>query len=207
MKKIIGVDIDGVLADFNKGFREVLKTVSGRDLFNGEVWPPCWDWPTHYGYTPEEIAAAWQAVATNPTFWSSLDHYEDARPMLKALVAQVREEDAEVYFITSRYESKGLHGQSLMWLLRKSLGFLRPGEAVLPTVVIARGNKGLLAQGLGLTHFVDDKPENCVSVALANPRCVVVLLRRSYNQGQALQLWQDYKIVNVASLSEFVEEL
>jgi hypothetical protein len=202
---IIGVDIDGVLANFNKAYRQRLISVTGRDLIpevdcRGEApgeEPPCWDYAPVYGYTKDEDRATWNSIKNDREFWVNLSPLPGA---FQALQRFVRLQDAghEVYYITSR-PGVEVQTQSLLWLLKQQgLG--------LPTVMIARGEKGLLAAGLQLTHFLDDRPENCFSVQIASPNTGNYLLACRYNE------WARERCTNegihvVATVSDFINDL
>jgi hypothetical protein len=200
---IIGVDIDGVLANFNAGYRRKLIEVTGRDLIPEEVCrgsrpgeePPCWNYAPHYGYTREEDHATWESIKSDYQFWQSLQPLPGGTAMLRTLKAAEFERDAEIYFITSR-PGRTAKEQTEWWL--QTRGFSHA------TVMIARGEKGFFANGLGLTHFVDDKPENCESVKIARPGAHNYLLSCRYNESAHDRLKaQGIHVIN--SLSEFTE--
>lgn len=178
--KVIGLDIDGVLADFNEGYRKVLTTVTGKDRFNGEVDPPCWSYEKHYGYTEAEVHRAWEVIMADAGFWERLNPYDYTPALLNRVEDIAREQRAEVYFITSR-PGVEVKDQTERWLLRHGYG-----DWEHPTVLIARGAKGPLAYSLGLTHFVDDRIENIESVLDNSPGTLTRLWGRRYNQGTNL---------------------
>lgn len=182
--KIIGIDIDGVLANFNARYRDMLVQVTGRDLIpvddcssvTADHTPPCWNYAPVYGYTREEDSRTWVAIRDSPDFWMSPDPLPAALPFLWALQASDRRTAPEYYFITTR-PGASVKYQTERWL--QNLGFYNP------TVLITRGDKGQLAAGLGLTHFIDDRPENCLDVRAARgERCRVFLLDARYNRAQ-----------------------
>lgn len=176
---VIGVDLDGVLANFNAAYRTKLIEVTGRDLIpeqdcsgnTVETTPPCWYYPVdHYGYTKDEDKATWKAIVESPDFWRSIRPYPETFDFLCGLG------DNEVYFITTRPGATA-HSQSVEWLERL-------GEPT-PNVIIARGSKGDIAKGIGLTHFIDDKPENCWDVYMESPDTKIFMPRTRYNQHHA----------------------
>jgi hypothetical protein len=207
----LGCDVDGVLANFGSAFRRVLRETSGRALIPEGEEPPVWDWPEHYGYTAKEIRAAWAAVSHDPGFWQYLDALPGAQEFLAWLWRSVStfnwtdgfggfETNVEVYFITTRLHGRAVKRQTELWLQRN--GFL--GES--RTVCIARGEKGHLAAGLGLTHMIDDRPENLASVVMYAPTCRTYLRRVPYNKSFVPLLTSD-GIVVVDSLEQFREHL
>lgn len=207
--KIIGVDVDGVLADFNTDYRRLLCETTGRDLFNGETpeigkgcWePPCWYYAEHYGYTKEEDKRVWDIMLRDShTFWQNLQPYPGSPQFLQSL----RLVNADVYFITTRPGLSCKH-QTEVWLERH--GYPRP------TVLIARGDKGGVASTLRLTHFIDDRPENCIDVKEACreagnewPSCSISLLNRRYNE--RYHTWMNnHNIQVIDTLDQFISEV
>lgn len=186
----IGIDVDGILANFNKAYREMLIKVSGRDLIPETFEPPTWNYATVFGYTKEEDAAAWKEITSDPIFWRRLGVLPGAREMLDAI------DDARhaVYFITTRPGVSTQH-QTETWLRNFVLA---------PTVLIAKTSedKGVLARGLGLTHFIDDKPENCLAVKSHIPSCHVYLLDALYNRWAGWDARYN-DIVRIYSLDKF----
>lgn len=199
----IGVDLDGVLCNFNHAFQKRVIAVTGEDKFRGDdfnqIDPPCWDYVRqHYGYSQGQNRAVWDSVIEDPSFWSSLRPYGWATRDLTELAA-IRAAGHQVYFITTR-AGVAPQLQSLYWL--QALGY------PMASVLIARSHdaKGFIAKGLNLTHFIDDKPENCQAVKSYAPECRVVLLHRSYNthwHGHAVER----QIGVVTSVNEFLKEL
>ena len=65
-----------------------------------------------------------------------------------------------VIFLTSRPETRGdtAQAQSHRWLANK--GFLQP------SVFVVHGSRGKIAASLALDVIVDDRPENCLDVAV-----------------------------------------
>lgn len=166
----IGLDIDGVLADFNRAYAIQLRDVTGRDLippgYNFDA-VPVWDWEKALGYTNEEVSEVWKVIKTHSNFWVRLGSLPGARH-LKQLDS---DSTNEIYYITSRpgYTSKI---QTELWL--KARGVMNP------TVLIS-SNKGPIAAGLGLDVFIDDKPENISDVIKhSSARCY--LLDYPYNR-------------------------
>lgn len=200
----IGFDVDGVLALFDTGYRQKLKQVSGKDGTLGvSEEPPCWNWPTECGYTQEDDNAAWKAIKADERFWVSLPPMPQARQAL-TILSEAYNEGHEVYFITHRM-GVNPHMQTSAWLVNNGyLGF--------PNVLVT-GNKGPIAKGLQLTHFIDDKPENCVDVAAATlkvnslekPTTRVFCLNARYNADY--QFSDVLNITRVNSLEEFFKTL
>ena len=197
----IGCDVDGILADFNNGFAEVLRRVTERDLLPSDVSnPPVWDWPEHYGYTKAEVGAAWDDVRRGGVFWADLKVVKGSERFVQDMPLSP---DDELYFITNRVGLNVKH-QTEEWLEGDTyVGY--------PTVLIA-GEKGPLAKSLRLTHFIDDKGSNCADVILASPETQVFLLDRNYNRSEqagllilAAKVKGHFKVIH--NVSEFIDAL
>lgn len=97
---IIGLDVDGVLADFNDSYIVIMEQVSGIKFPPlGDVYPECWDYDKAAGLSQEQISRCWKYISGDPTFWISLKAYPEAVPFLQWLNKQSQH---EVYFMTSR---------------------------------------------------------------------------------------------------------
>lgn len=195
-KRILGIDIDGVLADFNTAYRAKLLEVTGRDLCPPDVSnPPTWEWPSFYGYTEAEEDMVWEQIEQASLFWEDLRRLPDADIFLHLLASLPQTDD--IYFVTSR---PGLtaKGQSERWLEMCGYG----GATV--TIALPSHNKGPLAAALNLTHFIDDKAENCRCVKVSSPETQVFLLRYNYNQAQQAGL-RGQGVVVIDSILEFAE--
>lgn len=200
MERVIGVDLDGVVCDFNRGYRKALIDASGRDLFIGETDPPCWNYAQAYGYSKDEDTAAWKHMTASSTFWASLRPLPGVADFLFALDASTRFDTppARVYFITSR-PGIDAKGQSERWL--QSMGYECP-TVLIVGVRAGDVDKGLLASALGLTHFIDDKPENVLAVkGTRGSACQVYCPQRRYNERE--QPWLRAKGVVTGDLPEF----
>jgi len=185
----LGLDLDGVLADFNASYRQLFIDLTGRDTFDGETDPPCWNYHAVYGYTDAEAKQVWGAIAASDRFWERLDPLPGAVSLLKW--AFWKQNQIDVYFITSRI-GLGVKKQSEHWL--HCHGFPRA------TVLVQQeqsGTKGDLAKGLGLTHVLDDKIENLLSLPTGVVRCLRVA---RYNVER-----YDASMVPVRDLSEFAQ--
>jgi uncharacterized HAD superfamily protein len=164
----IGVDLDGVLVDFNTEYAKRL----GITLPPGG--PQLWDYPKHMGVDPVVYEREWDRLETDTLFWSELPAYANAAEAISWLW-WLRNNGHAIYFITSRPSGWSMKLAAEAWL--RTHGFN------VPTVLFTR-TKGPVAKGLELTHFIDDKPENVLEVAEAcGPTCEVALYDQPYNAG------------------------
>lgn len=149
------VDIDGVLAEFNTAFHELLQDVGAamRPLTPGRD-PDCWDWPSPYGASADQEARAWQHVVSHPDWWETLDvHGDFSGPHALSdmhLLCQLVDLH-EVTFVTHR---KNARAHTRQWLLDTF-------ELPLDIQVIAcpYGKAGVLVD-LDPAVVIEDKPEN-----------------------------------------------
>jgi hypothetical protein len=164
----VGIDLDGVLATWDVAFAKLLFAGTGRScpvMFGDE--PPMWEWPEQYGYSEEEIQAAWARVSEVHGFWRDLPRMADVdEASLRAFHAK-----HEVYFITARRNAKE---ETARWLTGE-LGLYYPS-------VICSRNKGQLAKALQLSSFIDDMPEMCLDVAAHSPKTRTYLRVRKHNE-------------------------
>lgn len=185
----IGIDMDGVLANFTLGYANIIRETSGRDLLTEEMIkrPPSWNWDRDAGYTPAEEKAAWKEVFRSATFWADLE------PLVAPSVFDVLDEIAQehnLYFITTR---SGVHPkrQTEWWLAGNGIQF--------PTVLVS-DDKGHVAEGLDLDVFLDDRDKNLFDIQDAIDSCKLFVLDYPYNQNVTCA-------TRVSSVDEFLEAL
>lgn len=192
--KKIGIDLDGVICDFNYAFRKMFIDVTGKDLFPVEwsdpdkLHPPVWDYDLHFGYTKEERKAVFNKMNESSLFWFNLDCYEENLFTLRSASYEYREVD--FYFMTTRTHGKNIKNQTTNWL--ESYGFQFPS-------VILTDNKGAIANGIGLDAFIDDKLENILSVQQLSPKTRTYLLNKLYNKDQ-----RNNRMIVVENMKEFL---
>jgi hypothetical protein len=121
--------------------------------------------------TRRQSQAIWEHLASIDDFWQGLAEIE--RGAVARLAELAEERRWEVLFITSRPTSAGstVQRQSQRWL--EAHGF------PLPSVFVVHGSRGRIAQALDLDVVVDDRPENCLDVALESKAGAILLWRGS----------------------------
>lgn len=107
---------------------------------------------------PHKQRMLWAEVCARTNFWETLDEIEPGA--LGRLYDLASVGGWEVIFLTSRPETAGdtAQNQSHRWLTAR--GFLTP------SVFVVHGSRGKIAEALALDMLVDDRPENCLDVAL-----------------------------------------
>jgi hypothetical protein len=167
----IGLDIDGVFANFNRAF---YRLCTGCE----PPWtsdPHSWDWTKHLDVG--EVIKGWQK-AGNSTWWqSAIDTYPT---ITDKLLTQLKclDNDHDVYFVSSRPAIKYMRYCTEDWISN----FLRIDR---PMVLLAAGpaQKANVALGLQLDAFLDDNGDNCAHIATRTSRsCLVGLLDKPYNK-------------------------
>jgi hypothetical protein len=139
----------------------------------------------------------WNAVCDRENFWETLDEIEPGA--LARLYRLVQEHRWELIFLTSRPETRGdtAQAQSHRWLSKH--GFTQP------SVFVVHGSRGKIAASLALDVIVDDRPENCLDVAIdSSARAILVWRGDAANvPGSARQLG----IGSVGSMQECLDIL
>lgn len=154
-----GFDLDGVLAQFNVAFHDLLVARHGDRFPKGydPSDPPVWEWPRHFGYTEAEEMKVWEEVWASRTFWQHLNVIPGEERTIHQLNALNVHDGHEIHFITNR-RGKAVQYQSA-WFLSNA-GFRHP------SVIIAR-NKYPVIQSLKLDAYTDDKIETVNELAQA----------------------------------------
>ena len=124
--------------------------------------------------TPRQTGRLWRHVETIENFWQDLQEIEAGSLARLAQIATERR--WEIIFLTKRPPTSGATAQvqSQKWL--ESNGF------PYPSVFVVQGNRGRIAQALGLDIVVDDRPENCLDV-VTDSKARAVLVWREKQQG------------------------
>ena len=177
----LAFDLDGTIADLHGALaREARRLFPGTDpgaLPRSAPSPDQSEEASHDGAEdgPGPTAALssrqqrelWQAVCARENFWETLDEIEPGA--LTRLSHLVQHRHWELMFLTSRPETRGntAQSQSHRWL--SAHGFHAP------SVFVVHGSRGKIAAALGLDILVDDRPENCLDVAIdSSARAILV---------------------------------
>lgn len=189
---VIGIDVDGVLANFFPPYEKLwIKYAGGVNLFPPDTLPPTWNWPEFYGYDPSLASKVWADIKTDPDFWFN----EDAMPGADDFIAAISNSSHEVYFITDR---PGIEpqNQTSEWLIQH--GYLDP------SVIISRKGKGVVCDALSIDYYIDDKAENIKDVVKKSPSTKVFCLDYPYNREKADLLVGS---IVITSLEDFLGQI
>ena len=155
----LGIDVDGVVADFRSAFRALAERELGAAAPSKEA-----------DLAKPQIDRLWRTVAATPNWWLDVPPYEPDQ--IARLYSRVRQSRWEVFFMTSRPVSDGdsVQLQTQVWLERQ--GFLLPSVLTTPA-----GARGELARSLRLDIALDDRLVNCLEVISASNSKAMMLLR------------------------------
>ena len=178
----LGVDLDGTLADMQRALareaRALFPDIDPASLPRSaapdpkppdaadEAAPAAVAIDTN-SLTARQQRELWNAVCASVNFWETLDEIEPGA--LARLFSLVRERHWELIFLTSRPETEGdsAQAQSHRWLVAH--GFASP------SVFVVHGSRGKIATALQLDVLIDDRPENCLDVAIdSSARAILV---------------------------------
>jgi hypothetical protein len=160
----VGFDVDGVIANFNKTFRDTAARIEGgADSHNRSD-------PAGRALAADAMKRVWDHISRTSQWWLELEAYEPEQ--IQRLYRTSRERRWEVYFMTTRPSSAGetTQFQTQWWL--ECNGF------PLPSVLTVPGSRGDAANALKLDIAVDDRLTNCVDIIAASRAKAVLLLRR-----------------------------
>jgi uncharacterized HAD superfamily protein len=168
---MVGLDIDGVLADFISPFLRLLEARTGNGPMDPEsITDP--NFQNHPLVTSEIIAECLVKVSYDPLFWESLAPLPSAEQWQR-LDRLSRAQS--LVFVTHRYERENYDIGEITrnWLTKHGVSD--------PVVYFTQSYKSELIGQLKVELFVDDRHENCLDVA-EKTEAVVLMPHRSYNQ-------------------------
>jgi hypothetical protein len=187
----IGIDIDGVLADFRSAFHAAARRCLRHDIEDSD------DLETVGPLSPEDVRRVWERIAKTQNWWMDVPAYEPDQ--IARLYSVMRAVGWEVFFMTKRPPSAGdsVQFQTQWWIER--FGFY------LPAVMTVPGSRGDVANGLRLDMIIDDQLINCVEVISTAPTKAILMLRTA--DAAAREHAANRGIGVVSSLSEAITVL
>jgi hypothetical protein len=124
--------------------------------------------------TKRQQRRLWGHVESIENFWQTLGECEPG--IVERLGRLAGERRWEVIFLTKRPEGAGATAQLQTQLWLESRGFH------LPSVYVVQGSRGRIAAALGLDVIVDDRPENCLDVAIESKARAILIWRDGAGQ-------------------------
>ena len=187
----IGIDVDGVIADFRTAFHATAVRCLRRDVDDSE------DLESAGPMSPEGVRRVWSHIARTQNWWMDVPPYEPDQ--IARLYSLTRAAGWEVFFMTKRPPSAGdsVQFQTQWWIER--FGFY------LPAVLTVPGSRGDIASGMRLDIIIDDQVINCIEVTSAAPAKALLMLRSA--NPAAREHATDRGIGVVSTLSEAITVL
>lgn len=169
---MVGLDIDGVLADFISPFLRLLEQRAGHGPIDLESINDA-GFTNHPFISQELVSECMIDVSYDPAFWQRLAPLPSP-DQWRALDTLSRK--ARLVFVTHRWERENysIHQVTCDWLKKHGVSN--------PVVYFTQNHKSELIGQLRVELFVDDRHENCRDVA-ENTDAVVLMPHRPYNQG------------------------
>ena len=117
--------------------------------------------------TARQQMQLWDHVKKIENFWLTLPELEPG--IIARIAKSARERRWEVIFLTTRPSTAGdlVQLQSQQWL--ETHGFQYP------SVFVVQRSRGKIADALQLDAFVDDRPENCLDIAVESKAKVILI--------------------------------
>lgn len=117
--------------------------------------------------TARQQMQLWDHVKGQENFWQSLPELEPG--IISRIANTARQRRWEVIFLTTRPPTAGdlVQYQSQVWLEQHGFQY--------PSVFVVQRSRGKIADALDLDAFVDDRPENCLDIAVES-RAKVILV-------------------------------
>jgi uncharacterized HAD superfamily protein len=185
----VGFDLDGTVADMYFALRREAVTLFGEEVLRkaahtpasakasagqgAEGTPKPEDDQTaslaieELHLTSRQQAQLWDHVKQIENFWTTLPELE---PGIISRIAKVATDRRwEVIFLTTRPSTAGelVQLQSQRWLEAHGFHF--------PSVFVVQRSRGKIADALHLDAFVDDRPENCLDIAVESQAKVILV--------------------------------
>lgn len=117
--------------------------------------------------TARQQSQLWDHVKKVENFWTTLPELEPG--IISRIAKAAADRRWEVIFLTTRPSTAGelVQLQSQRWL--DAHGF------TYPSVYVVHRSRGKIADALGLDAFVDDRPENCLDIAVDSKAKVILV--------------------------------
>src|SRR5689334_1370340 len=117
--------------------------------------------------TARQQAQLWDHVKNCENFWTTLPELEPG--IISRIAKNVVDRRWEVIFLTTRPATAGdlVQIQSQHWLLAHGFQY--------PSVYVVQRSRGKIADALALDAFVDDRPENCLDIAVESQAKVILV--------------------------------
>ena len=181
----LGFDLDGVVADLNGALvREAQRLFPGLEIRSeaaesdapaavepdgADSGDPAETSPSSLSLTRRQERQLWDSVKRIENFWETLGETEPG--IIKRIAETARSRRWEIMFLTSRPRTAGdiVQLQSQRWLRAKGFEY--------PSLFVVSTSRGKIAAGLELDVVVDDRPENCLDIAIDSKARAILIWR------------------------------
>src|SRR5436190_12861179 len=180
----LAFDLDGTVADMHSALaREARLLFPGIDPDAVPNSTPASGDPSETSDSPQEGESTlsigqlssrqqrelWKTVCDQENWWETLAEIEPGA--LARLYRLVKDRKWELMFVTSRPETRGETAQlqSYRWLAAQGYET--------PSIFVVHGSRGKIAAALALDVLVDDRPENCLDVAIDSTARAILVWR------------------------------
>lgn len=174
--KRLGIDMDGVMADFISSFSALAYRLGYVRTVVSPEQCESYDWFDQL-MTKEQSDLVWNVLQETPNWWMTL------RPLVSPsevnILNDAMRRGVPVVFLTARRgRTTGLSTvqQTEAWL--RGIG-IDTGKV---ENIIASRKKGNICAGLDLDAFLDDKPDNLAEIEKNGAGCLAVSRRWPYNK-------------------------
>ena len=178
----LAFDLDGTVADMHSALaREARRLFPDIDPAAVPSSTPATGDPSEVSDTPQEGESTlsigqltsrqqrelWKSVCDQENWWETLSEIEPGA--LARLYRLVRDRRWELMFVTSRPETRGdtAQLQSYRWLAAQGYET--------PSIFVVHGSRGKIAAAMALDVLVDDRPENCLDIAVESKAKVLLI--------------------------------
>ncbi|MBY0492881.1 MAG: hypothetical protein K2Y23_01580 [Cyanobacteria bacterium] len=117
--------------------------------------------------TSRQQSQLWDHVKQMENFWTTLPELEPG--IISRIAKTAHDRRWEIIFLTTRPATAGdlVQIQSQQWLAAHGFPY--------PSVFVVQRSRGRIADALHLDAFVDDRPENCLDIAVESKAKVILV--------------------------------
>lgn len=167
------LDLDGVVAEFNQPYWELLKRL-GAEMRPFERHEPAqWNWEADHGAEESHVDRAWGRILSEPAWWSDLPEHTDmiapgAWRKLRALAASPQ---VPLVVLTNRPVGSELASSQWLW----------PRLFPYPVPISCVRDKAAEIAHLNARAVIEDSERNLSNAVALGWKGVPLLVTRSYN--------------------------
>ena len=189
---VIAFDIDGVLANFTRGYTKIAHRLYGTPV-GDSACQQSWDFHKFPELCLDKEKSdfngpIWTEVKNSPVFWATLD------PFNVSVMPRINKIENKI-FITDR---PGVD------TLEQSVFFLENWGIENPKIIVG-SEKGPIAIRENVVAVIDDRWKNVVDIHNAIPTCYTALLYCAYNKEYHQEWLEHFKGEIVLSVDHFID--